>query len=250
VIIRRRAIAGVLAAAIALGVSAAGWRASGFTDERASAIGASAGVGETLLLVVADVVAGEESGAKLADLNGSFGDVQGFYADATDGYEVLGALVQVSPDTATIRCGDAPGSETASLAELASTADCSDARAPVRALLPITTTLVPSREVSAYLSTIPCGTPELPPCVKGRFDDLMGPDLQLDPGQVVLTTAFRTKRGAEEFLELARAVGLTGLITVQARKLAGGDVGLGQEPHPDGSGPLTGPLPDQLEWQR
>jgi hypothetical protein len=51
-------------------------------------------------------------------------------------------------------------------------------------------------------------------------------------------------------MEFARSVGITGLVTVQAFKLGGGDVGLGQEPHPDGSGPLDGPLDDQESYQR
>lgn len=69
-------------------------------------------------------------------------------------------------------------------------------------------------------------------------------------GHTLVLTGFRTKRGAEEFLELARAAGLQGLTVLQARKLGGGDIGLGQEPHPDGSGPLLGPLPDQESFQR
>ena len=248
--IRHRALAGVAAAAVVLGISAVGWRASGETEQPTTSADALSGVGETLLLVVADVVAPAESEATLDSLNAGFGDLQGFYADATDGYEVTGALVQTSPDAITVDCRDALGAVTAPLAELMSAPDCSDVRTPVRALLPITTTFVPSSDLSSYLATTPCGTIALPPCVADRFADLLGPDLQLDGGEVVLTTAFRTKRGAEEFLELARAAGITGVVTVQARKLAGGAIGLGQEPHPDGSGPLTSALPDQAAWQR
>lgn len=248
--IRRKALAGVAAAAVALGVSAAGWRASGVTEATPIATDAVTGVGETLLLVLADVVAPAEGESKLASLNAGFGDLQGFYADATDGYQITGAVLQASPDSTTVACSEALGTVTAPVAGLTSAADCSDVAAPVHALLPISTTFVPSSDVVSYLSTTPCGTAALPPCVADRFTELLGPDLQLDPGRVLLATAFRTKRGAEEFLELARAVGVTGLITVQARKLAGGDVGLGQEPHPDGSGPLTGELPDQAAWQR
>ncbi len=72
----------------------------------------------------------------------------------------------------------------------------------------------------------------------------------LGPQQSLIVTGFRTKQGAEEFLELARAAGVTGLVTVQARKLGGGDIGLGQEPHPDGSGPLLAPLANQELYQR
>jgi hypothetical protein len=70
------------------------------------------------------------------------------------------------------------------------------------------------------------------------------------PNSSLVVAGFRTKRGAEEFLELARAAGVEELVTIQARKIGGGDIGLGQEPHPDGSGPLTGPLADQEVYQR
>jgi hypothetical protein len=78
-----------------------------------------------------------------------------------------------------------------------------------------------------------------------------GPDFGLPPGQWFLLSAFRTTRGAEEFLDLARAAtGRTDLVTLRVQKLAGPYVGLGQEPHPDGSGPLLEPLPNPLEYQR
>ncbi len=248
----RRRLAGAAAVAVVLGITTAGWRASGETDLAMPApvdVG-SAGVGETLLLVVADVVAHAESTEKLASLNEHFGDTQGFYADATKAYDVTGALVQTSPDFANVSCDEALGTLASPRSDHGSTTDCSALPSAVRALLPISTTLVPSDVLTTYLSTTPCGTAASPPCVAERFNELLGDDLELEPGKVVITTAFRTKRGAEEFLDLARAVGLTGLITVQAKKLSGGDVGLGQEPHPDGSGPLTGPLPEQEYHQR
>lgn len=72
----------------------------------------------------------------------------------------------------------------------------------------------------------------------------LGPALDVPVSRHVLVSAFRTEAGAREFLELARAVGAPGILV--ARKLNGGDVyvGLGQEAHPDGTGPLLGPLPE------
>jgi hypothetical protein len=59
----------------------------------------------------------------------------------------------------------------------------------------------------------------------------------------VLVTAFRTAEGAADFLGLARAVDAPALLTPRLQNLGFEYVGLGQEPHPDGSGPLIGPLP-------
>jgi hypothetical protein len=58
----------------------------------------------------------------------------------------------------------------------------------------------------------------------------------------VLVSAFRTEQGAADFIEVARANDAPAILT--PRLLNRGDeyVGLGQEPHPDGSGPLIGPL--------
>jgi hypothetical protein len=44
--------------------------------------------------------------------------------------------------------------------------------------------------------------------------------------------------------QLARSAGATELVALPVIKLGGPYVGLGQEAHPDGSGPLAGPLPD------
>lgn len=66
----------------------------------------------------------------------------------------------------------------------------------------------------------------------------------------LVLTAFRTKKGAEEFVELARNRGYETSV-VRARKIGGPYVGLGQEANPDGvSGPLIDPLPDPDSFQR
>ena len=59
----------------------------------------------------------------------------------------------------------------------------------------------------------------------------------------VLVTAFRTEEGAVDFLGLARAMDAPALVTPRLENLGFEYVGLGQEAHPDGSGPLIGPLP-------
>ncbi len=62
-------------------------------------------------------------------------------------------------------------------------------------------------------------------------------------GGFVLVSAFRTGRGAREFLDLVRGAGGAGFITPRLENLGFEYVGLGQEADPDGSGPLTEPIP-------
>jgi hypothetical protein len=61
--------------------------------------------------------------------------------------------------------------------------------------------------------------------------------------EYVLATAFRTTVGAQEFLQLAEAAGAPASLTPRLENQGDRYVGLGQEAHPDGSGPLIGPLP-------
>ena len=65
----------------------------------------------------------------------------------------------------------------------------------------------------------------------------------MTPGRWLLVSAFRTQRGADEFAELAHAAGFPDTRTVVARYLGDAYIGLGQEPNPDGRGPLMRPLP-------
>jgi hypothetical protein len=76
-------------------------------------------------------------------------------------------------------------------------------------------------------------------------DQFPGLDRVLGDGsaEFVLVSAFRTGRGAREFLDLVRSAGAAGFVTPRLLNLGQEYVGLGQEPHPDGSGPLTEPIP-------
>jgi len=65
--------------------------------------------------------------------------------------------------------------------------------------------------------------------------------------EFALASAFRTQEGAEEFTLLAEVFGHPATILPErVRSLGGVFAGLGQEPHPDGSGPLLGPVPESL----
>jgi len=74
-----------------------------------------------------------------------------------------------------------------------------------------------------------------------NFDGLR----QVLPGQGgwALLSAFRTSEGAEQFAQLAEAAGAKVVITPRVTGLGGTYAGLGQEPAPDGSGPLSQPVP-------
>jgi hypothetical protein len=76
-------------------------------------------------------------------------------------------------------------------------------------------------------------------------DQFVGLDRALGEAEAefVLVSAFRTGRGATEFLDLVRSAGAAGFITPRLQNLGFEYVGLGQEADPDGSGPLTEPIP-------
>jgi hypothetical protein len=67
------------------------------------------------------------------------------------------------------------------------------------------------------------------------------------PGDFALVSVFRTQEGAESFVEVAHGYGYPATILPErVRSLGGAYAGLGQEANPDGSGPLTGPIPESL----
>lgn len=67
------------------------------------------------------------------------------------------------------------------------------------------------------------------------------------PGDFALVSVFRTDAGAQGFAEFVRSFGYPATILAnRVRSLGGLYAGLGQEPSPDGSGPLLGPIPESL----
>lgn len=198
-------------------------------------------VNETLILVVAGRAPSlNDVQKRLQEVNARFGQLQGFYVDEARHYDVIGLFAQTSPETVAVPCTTAEDGH--------STIDCPDGADSVAELQHATLEFV---ERSAFASApLPsCEDVGLALC-RESYASTLTQDVGFESSDWLLLTAFRTKKGAEEFLDLARAVGLGGLVVVQATKLGGGDVGLGQEPHPDGSGPLLGPLDDQPAYQR
>lgn len=175
------------------------------------------GISESLILVVAAQVPAADVERTLQEVNAPFGELQGFSFDSSDQYELTGLYVRTTPDTLDVPCS----AET----------DCPEGLSTIKELQPVDLQLV---QLGAD-STLPAAART---------------DFSLVTGQTLLLSAFRTKQGAEEFMEFAQALGVTDLVAVQALKLGGGDIGLGQEPHPDGSGPLLGPLGDQEAFQQ
>jgi hypothetical protein len=67
------------------------------------------------------------------------------------------------------------------------------------------------------------------------------------PGDFALVSVFRTDEGAREFVDLAAGFGYQAVILPErVRSLGGLYAGLGQEPNPDGSGPLLAPVAESL----
>jgi hypothetical protein len=67
-------------------------------------------------------------------------------------------------------------------------------------------------------------------------------ELGVEDANYVLVTAFRTLQGALDFVLLTRAHDAPARVTSRLPNRGYEYVGLGQEAHPDGSGPLIGPL--------
>lgn len=67
------------------------------------------------------------------------------------------------------------------------------------------------------------------------------------PGDFALVSAFRTEQGALDFVALAQSFEYPATILPgRVRSLGGLYAGLGQEASPDGTGPLTHPVPESL----
>lgn len=172
------------------------------------------GVGEELILVVATAVPSVDA-ATTASEQFQFHEFSSFYIDAASNYDVLGTYEQVSPDEVTVPCRQNV------LGMVGAGIGCEDGE--VAAIFPLSVDL-------QYIA--------------GADGSLWSRD------SFLLLTAFRTKTGAEEFLAYARDMeSFKPLATVRATKLGGGYVGLGQEAHPNGSGPLYDALPNPSDFQ-
>lgn len=200
---------------------------------------AQVGRGERMILVVAGRYP-TESEAHAAAAALEMGDVAGFYVDAASNYRLLGAYDQTSPDVVAVACdavADAP-------------ADCAARGRSLRAPQEIRFRYVPEAGISALLAAPRpgCGAIDAAPCIAVRLARILS-NGRLDPSSWLVLSAFRTRVGAEQWATWARDHGAT-VAAIRVVKRGGGYVGLGQEPHPDGSGPLFDPPVDPDAAQR
>lgn len=231
----------IVGASLAGGLVGLTWARSGGVDAPVVDLSSVTGEGESLLAVVAGTFA-DRAEAEVRAEEFTFGDMQGFYIDSADNYELLGIYDQSSADLKLESCGDRPPG-----------LECPPGAAAALVYQPVELRYVARGEAMAYVADhegAACGTVGLPPCMIDRLRQLLsGPNLGLPRGGWLALTAFRTMRGAEEFVELSRSAGYP-VAVIRVRKLGGPYVGLGQEAHPDGvSGPLLGPLPNQEAYQ-
>ena len=124
----------------------------------------------------------------------------------------------------------------------------------MRVALPVALKYIPVERFVDFFeadSNAICGEVGQRPCMAARIKNLLAsPGDQFRSDTYLALTAFRTKKGAEEFVELARNRGFETSV-VRTRKIGGPYVGLGQEANPDGvSGPLIDPLPNPDSFQR
>ncbi len=238
----RRFVVAIVGASLAGGLVGLTWARSGGVDGPAVVdLSSVTGQGESILAVVAGTFPDRaEAEARAEELG--FGDMQGFYVDSADNYELLGIYDQSSPDLRLEPCGDRPPGP-----------ECPPGTASTRAYQPVELRYVAREKVMAYVAdheAAACGSMGLPPCMIDRLRQLLtGPNLGLPRDGWLVLTAFRTMRGAEEFVELSRSAGYP-VAVIRVRKLGGPYVGLGQEANPDGvSGPLLAPLPNQEAYQ-
>ncbi len=202
------------------------------------------GIGETLVIVIGgDYGSRAEAEAATAAAQRSFGHLQGFYIDESDNYEVLGIYEQTSADLRVIPCPEW---------RRETRMECPRGLSEVKAYQTVNLRHVSRADIRPFLAAreeVGCGTPGFRPCARANLAGRLTPAFSLRPGRFLTLTAFRTKLGAEEFIDFARAAGVADLAVLRVHKLGGGFVGLGQESHPDGSGPLEEPLADPAPYQ-
>lgn len=201
------------------------------------------GVGETILIVVGGAFASlPEAEAAEAVAQQAFGHLQGFYIDDSANYDVIGVYEQTSADQRVVPCADW---------KQETKMECPPGFSEVKAYQEVRLRHVAREDARPFLAAndqARCGTPALRPCVRANLNRLLSNTVALKPGRFLLLSAFRTKQGAAEGVEFAR-IGVDQVSVLRVLKTGGGYVGLGQEANPDGSGPLSGPLPDPAKYQ-
>lgn len=201
------------------------------------------GVGETILIVVGgDFGSLAEAEAARATAQLTFGHLQGFYIDEADNYQVVGVYEQTSADQRVVPCADW---------KRQTRMECPPGISHVKAYQDVALRHIALAGARSFLSANDqsgCGSPGSGPCARANLARLLTPALTLRPGRFLLLNAYRTKQGAADGVDFARTA-VPRVSVLRVRKIGGGYVGLGQEGHPDGTGPLNGPLADPATHQ-
>lgn len=224
-----RASVAAVAAALLAGCGTAGGPSTPGVD--------AAGLGESLVVVVAGTFPSAQAAEAAISAQLSLGEFDGFHAVPVTDLRLDGAYVRSAPGREPVPC--------------ATTATVAGACG----LGTVELALVPLDELDAAREE-PCidtlDSVELPLCFEPGEATLRA--AFGDPTRWAAVTAFRTLAGATRFLgtvEAMRGPGFAAdLLVVHAVRTAGDTgIGLGQEEHPDGSGPLGDELPDQASYQ-
>jgi hypothetical protein len=203
------------------------------------------GRGENLLLVVVDSYATQaEASQRAGEI--SYGDVQGLYVAPSDAFSVLGVYEQTNAAFVSSSC-DTPRPEDVHVCETGQFDRIRVHQEP--RLRRLDGARWHAELDNRRTRSGGCARNDAPPCVADRFDQLLGEDGQLESGRWLLLSGFRTKLGAQQFLTSTQAARQEDAVVLRVRKHDDSDVGLGQEPHPSGNGPLVGPLDRQDSYQ-
>jgi len=196
-----------------------------------------AGLGESLVVVVAGTFPSAQAAETAISSELSLGELDGFHAVPVTDLHLDGAYVRSAPGRDRVPCATTTTS------------------AGACGLGTVELALVPLDRLDAAREE-PCidtlDSVELPLCfepgeaaLRAAFED---------PTRWAAVTAFRTLAGATRFLGMVEAMRGPGfavdLLVVHAVRTAGNtNIGLGREERPDGSGPLGDELPDQASHQ-
>ena len=222
------------------------------------------GQGESLVLVVGGVYA-TRGEAEAAVARSNQGELQGYYLASTNDFRVTAAYADVRPAREEVPC-TASGAANAvrDLPELSSMtpaqieAKCQELQTAGQAA---TLTLVrDTRLVRVAVERDAQGADRLTSpaaCASGSRCLGEAPATLANTGNLpadnwMAVSAFRTRVGAEQFVTWMRVAQSSppAMLLQVLRQDGTTNIGLGQEAHPDGSGPVVGPLPQQEALQR
>lgn len=224
----------------------------------------SPGFEESLILVVGGLYDSEQE-ASAAVAASNQGETAGYYLAATDDFRLQAGYASSAPSSSSIPCD--PVNMPGVAAQLPELAQVSAAQLQEQCKVAIKAGAGPTLNVArdSRLEWLPVSTKphggrsmanpkacEAGSACLGGVPRLLGSSVELPQGKWMAVSAFRTKRGAEEFMTWMRqASGHEPAMVVQVLRVTGtSTIGLGQEAHPDGQGPLNAELPDQARWQR